>query len=668
VCKKELKPGAKFCDGCGARRDEAQADRAETIRVRAQRWEPEPGQFAVRLDQLDMGEKLESGLVIEPGVLGVLLRNGQPEAPLLPGRYQLGSLPSRKDGRMFERADIGAMVVVSSGDQVLHFAFENLRISENAPVSAAFDAVIRVRDPLAFTANVLAGKADFHVDGFLARYEGELQNAIGEAVRAYNWESLKADQKTKQQLTAVVANHLNQMLGRDGMELVALRAVEVHNQQLEKLDEKTYELHLRRRAFSIDFDEQLEALKERERRGELTAKERELIYGETAATLGHEARVEDLQRDHAYDRSKAGLADHQRRADVMHAMEQQLVKDTKLRVTNEEELANFVAKIDKDRLLRDDDLNKFKRDVVEANQDRDLARDHLLARVRSEREFELKALQFTQDKSLSEQVVGFQLEQERRRVDHDLDVQRRRIDAALAAKRAAHATELEIQADGRLKEAEVRLSEARGKAEEARIKLEVDKLYDEHELAMREKRSALDLKEQKERLSMALQAQQQQFDLQMKADSQRFQRELEEKRIDADVRKAGFEKDAELAAARAQREGAEQRAGKAEEYGEKIMAAADRFMDRFERMHTSTKGTHEEALAAKAREEGLRESLQSREKVDQEKDQVYKESIEQMGRVASGAALKPNQRKCGKCGHLLAADAGFCTECGAKLT
>jgi hypothetical protein len=83
---------------------------------------------------------------------------------------------------------------------------------DNVPVTAAFDVVIRIRDPLAFTANVLAGAAanvradaaanvrvdasEFRVSNFLTRYEGELLNALAEAVGSLAWDSLKADQKT----------------------------------------------------------------------------------------------------------------------------------------------------------------------------------------------------------------------------------------------------------------------------------------------------------------------------------------------------------------------------------------------------------------------------------------------------------------------------------------
>jgi len=79
---------------------------------------------------------------------------------------------------MYEKSDIDTMVLVCSGDQSLHFVYEDLRLKENIPISAAFDSIIRVRDPLSFTSNVLAGAAEFRVAGFLTRYEGELQNAL----------------------------------------------------------------------------------------------------------------------------------------------------------------------------------------------------------------------------------------------------------------------------------------------------------------------------------------------------------------------------------------------------------------------------------------------------------------------------------------------------------
>lgn len=648
-CGKEVPATTAYCPGCGTRRDVTAADRPEAINIRAQRWEPELDQFAVRVDQLDLGEKLQSGIVIEPGVLGVLISNGRAETPLKPGRYQLGSLPSRTDNRVYEKSDIETMLLVCSGDQSLHFAFEGLKIAGNAPVTLTFDAVIRVRDPLAFVSNVMAGRAEFRTAMFIERYEGELRNAIAEAIAARPWEALKGDQKTKNELTALVSNHLKRLLERDGMELIGLQALQAFNRDLEQLDERVYAQQLRKRAlnldlkdFEIEMEQQVAGLDQRERRADIRERGRDLDISDAQADVAH----------------------HRRRAEVLGQMEQALVADQKRQMTTADEFAAFAAQIDKNGVLRADDLARFKRDLAETGQDHQLAREHLLLRLRSEREYELRALRFREEKGLSEQAIAFQLQQERTRLDHDIDVSRKKLDAQIGARRASAAAEIEVGAARRLKELELRRAEATTTAEVAKINLEVQKLQDEHDLALREKKQALDLKEKSERLAMALDAQRQKTELDLKVQAQRFAQELEQARIAADVSRARIEADKEIAKAKVN--AAEDKLTMAERMARERREDHDKMLDRMERIALGSQANIANVHAAK--------------------DEVARQAMEQMGRVAASASahgptvVQPTigagpavqtfttaGPACAKCGEQTAAGDKFCGGCGALI-
>lgn len=649
-CGEDVPPTTAYCPHCGTRRDVTAADRPEVINIRAQRWEPELDQFAVRVDQLDLGENLESGIVIEPGVVGVLLSNGRAETPLLPGRYQIGSLPSRKDNRMYAKADIETMMLVCSGDQALHFAFEGLKISGNAPVSVAFDAVIRVRDALAFVANVMAGRPEFRTSNFLDRYEGELRNAVAEAVGPRTWETLKSDATTKRQLEAVVASHLKRLLDRDGMELISLQALTVHNPDFAKLDQREYARHLRRRAlnldlkdFEVELEEQVAELDKRERRADVRDRGRELDVADARADVEH----------------------HQRRADVLAQMEQALLADEKRRLATREELAAFVQSIDRQQVLREDDLAKLKRELQDAGQDHALAREHLILRLRSEREFELKAIRFREEKTLGEQAIAFQLQQERTRLDHAIDVDRMKLDANLAARRAAAAADLELDTAKRLKGLELRKAEAASAADVAKLDLEIRRLQDEHDLALREKKQALDVKEQSDRLALALDAQRQKVEIDLKVQAQRLAHELEQARLSADVSKARIAADTEVA--RAKVHAADDKLAMAERVARERREDHDRMLDRMERI----------ALGTQANLAGVHAA----------KDDVAKQAMEQMGRVAAAASqpgstvVQPTRgagpglpplatgptATCPNCGGAIAAGDRFCGGCGGRL-
>ncbi len=236
------------------------------------------------------------------------------------------------------------------------------------------------------------------------------------------------------------------------------------------------------------------------------------------------------------------------RAQVREQMRQAVLSERMNEVRTEQQLAVFLREVDKDKLLRDDEWQRMQRDFAERKEEHDLARAHLLAQLKMERDFELRmaqalrtheltTTQLAQQRTEEQYRQQTQMQVEEERATWDLRMQRQRNEARRAEQDAEAAAQRERQTQDRMTQLDLLLRDARTQAEIDAIEREQDKL--DLDLAMQamerlkaikrkdeEERVLLALRVEREQAEMALQAEQRRMETQLQAERQRHEQEL----------------------------------------------------------------------------------------------------------------------------------------------
>jgi len=136
------------------------------------------------------------------------------------------------------------------------------------------------------------------------------------------------------------------------------------------------------------------------------------------------------------------LTVYQRRAQTWEAMWQAVASADMSRIRTEEEMRDFLAEVDKAKLIREDEIAGVARMVAERLEDHQLAREHLLKRLGLERDLERQRILLLGRQDLEASQVEHQIEVTRAQHLAALEAQERERSAALRARREAHEQEV----------------------------------------------------------------------------------------------------------------------------------------------------------------------------------------------------------------------------------
>lgn len=506
ACGSVMAAEASICTGCGARAPHASGPAAE-------RWSRPPGELAVRIDVADLPGLLSKTLVVEPGTLAMILEDGRNALGVVgPGAYTLqGALEALPGMRGLTRV---TAILMDGGQVILPFALEGIQTADPLGLKLDLELAVHITAPVDFFVNFMRGQGHVTTGALAGHLLPEVEAAAAEWLARHTVAELGANLALKEELAASIEEYLRPALLPLGLAFDRVRAFGFRHERWDALRRQGEELFLQVSAAEA------QAAGQRRLADALNAAEVSQLAAETERV----ARIEQRSRLWARLRD-AALAGQL--GDLASA----------------ETLRQALADHDRRRILGEEELAALARAAAERREDADRARARLVAILKLKQEGEQRLLVEAQrhDLSLAEIRHRAEEEAERQRAHLALEEQRalwqiRTAQLEADARRAAEAADAAAARVQRLEEQQAdlarQLQAARTAAEIAAIERKQDRLDAELGLALLEKMKAIRRRDEQERRL---------FDLRIKRAEAELALEIEERRLDLQLR-AGRER------------------------------------------------------------------------------------------------------------------------------
>ena len=327
ACRKWIGNDARFCPNCNH-----PLHPEERVDVAGGVWDRAPGVFAQRFEAGEDARQLKEGLQIQEGTVAILLDGGKEVRVLGPGRHTPeGTLRAIN---WFGNPPPRSIVLVASGDMVFRVAFQGLRSAEELPVDAQAEVTLRFRPSKAadFIANFLKERRVVSAEAVCEWLMDEALSAAKDMALQSTIEDLVKDPERRPRCEEALSRALRDLLGRNGLELVRVAAVEFSGPAYESVRAKYGELEKARR--ELEFKKANLALIVSEEEADLAdAKardERQLADGQARAEREAEDAKTHARREQETAEFLAQLAQEKDLAGIERSTEAQLA----LRVAN----------------------------------------------------------------------------------------------------------------------------------------------------------------------------------------------------------------------------------------------------------------------------------------------------------------------------------------------
>lgn len=471
--------------------------------IQNNRWVREPEDFAVELREKQISDFFSAWIAIEEGTTGLLLVHGRYDKRLDPGQHVIEGFMGGH-GRK-------TLVLVNLGEVMLHVTLPRLLTKDPVPFGVETAITLRFnpgREAL-FLSNFMSGREELSASDMRRLVYPEVNEAAQAWAGQYSIRQLAEDMSLRNDLAMALESHIRPVLDRYGL---AFGRLEVRDFKCEIWDKTTNQ----RVETSLQVTEQQAELEGRKRLFDLAVEtDIQDVTEETQKTATYEKRIQLWQR--------MNRAANQEQMD---------------KISSEADLANFIRDTDKDRLLKEDEYERFQVALRDAGEDHERMRSHFQRIVQMEEEYDFRRKELALDSSLSKEQLEGELGLERIRVEGQLETDLRRADLTIERERREsehQRTEDDLESSARW---ERELQQARTEAESQGIARETQRLDGELAIALQEKQAAqarLDQQEnnriEQERQNTAqeqtLRAQEAELDLRLRELKERHQLELD---------------------------------------------------------------------------------------------------------------------------------------------
>ena len=377
VCSKcDMPVGAdhKFCPNCGARMTQSAEDRARAAPVpeksgKIRVWQRDPLDFACRFEVNDIKGVFSKKISVMSGTKAIFLQGGRFSGELLPGTYTVGGLTNAIRNLNFgERATV---ILTDDSDVRLDFRIGGLRTAENFDAGVVGKMVVDVEAPILFTNNLMKGRERIATTDIEAMLESEISNLLQSKVKQYSFEDLYGNLELKKEIEQDFEYMLRTTLERTGLKLVYLPYFDYDESYwgdiIDARGESARELIWRREQIKQDSELQLVEYEER-----VAAKKRGLSAEEA---------------EYVIDEGIEGL--NSKRLGLTKRMRARLTDDKMDELGNAEELETFLYGLDRDKVIRANEMTELKQIFVENREDRDVARRLMLDHIEQRHELDM---------------------------------------------------------------------------------------------------------------------------------------------------------------------------------------------------------------------------------------------------------------------------------------
>ncbi len=305
------------------------------------RWKVADAVFATRIMVSDVEGFFKQSLVIEPGTVAYVVDEGIEVGVVPAGEYTLQTFLDRLQ---FWKRKQATVILTRSEFLPIEFACQGIPTSEMLAANISVRVAIQIADVGNFLNNLLGPRDEFTVAELRNRLLPLVQQAAWQAIGSRSMVDLRGPQIASE-LSKQIQAAINLSFQRYGVRFVDVETVLVSQEGFEKYQQQKSE----------DWLE----------------------------LLGEQAKNERMEGD---------LSVMTRRIQVRDQLRDAVRSDKMSSVRNREELAKFLLDVDKDRLLRQEEIDKLVEECEARQQDRESAREHLDALLGMNREQEVDEL------------------------------------------------------------------------------------------------------------------------------------------------------------------------------------------------------------------------------------------------------------------------------------
>jgi len=370
-CGMTIRANYKFCPNCGApitqfteqgSRAVPTAEEKGKIRV----WQRNPNDFAQRFEVSDIKGFFSKKLTVMPGTKALFLQGGRFSGELPPGTYTVGGLIQViKTLNLAEKATV---ILVDDSDVGLDFNIGGLRTRENFDAGVKGKIVVNIEEPILFFNNFMKGREHIAITDIEVMLRDEMRNLLQSKIKQYSFEDLYGNLDLKKELEQDFEHLLKTTLSRVGLKPVYMPYFDY--------DESYWKDLIEKRAY----------------------------IGKEGAKLGLEERVESLE---------------DKRLGLTKRMRARLTDDKMDELRNAEELEKFLHELDKDKVIRENEMIDLKRIFEENREDRAFARELMLKRVEQGYELDMEMERHLHKLEMERKAHELKLEKERKEDEED---------------------------------------------------------------------------------------------------------------------------------------------------------------------------------------------------------------------------------------------------------
>jgi len=346
-CGMQIGANYKFCPNCGATITQLTEQRIRATpaeeKGKVRLWQRNPNDFAHRFEVSDIKGFFSKKITVMSGTKAIFLQGGRFFGELPPGTYTVGGLTQViKTLNLAEKATV---ILVDDSDVGLDFNIGGLRTKENFDAGVKGKIVVNIEEPIQFFNNLMKGREHTATTDIEVMLRNEMRNLLQSKVKQCSFEDLYGNLELKKELEQDFEHLLNTTLSRVGLKLVYMPY--------------------------FDYDESywkdlIEA------RGESA---RDLIQKRERIKQDAELQLLESERSGLTERMRARLTD-----DKMDELQ------------NAEDLEKFLHELDKDKVIREDEMIELKRIFEESREDGAFAREWMFKRLDVQNELDLKRM------------------------------------------------------------------------------------------------------------------------------------------------------------------------------------------------------------------------------------------------------------------------------------
>ncbi len=406
-CGLPVRAGATFCSGCGAKAEAPSTYASATYPEefvdlsKSNVWQRRPNDLAHRFEASDLNSYfagLTKKITVMQGTKAIFLQGGKYQGDLPPGTYTADSLLEfLKTLNFYEKTTI---ILVDDGDIPIDFSIGELRTSENFDAGVKGKMVVKVDKPILFFDNLMKSRPHLEVIDLFSYIRNELLNILQSKIKGYSFEDLYGNLELRKELQQDFEFNLTTTLSRLGLQLVHLPYFDYDESYWQDLIQQ-------RGALSRELIEKREKIKREADIGLLD-------YEQSVATKVKDTEIK--RSDQMVDRERE-LIERKRFEEITKMIRERLTDDKMNEFKNADDLEKYLYSIDKDKVIRTNDMTDLKIQFENNRQDHAYARKLMIESITQRHELEMKGEVVKED--VNRQRVGDEYSREKRRGDTD---------------------------------------------------------------------------------------------------------------------------------------------------------------------------------------------------------------------------------------------------------